>query len=546
MIRRVLFPALLALILHAGVAAAQASPYVRLDDDAYRDLDLLVAAGLVPDLVTRERPYTRGAFVRAVAQAQAALQGAGPAGGVVPSHPARLLEAAARLHARFGEGAGNDHRGVGLLSSWAENPSRHVPRALRDELSTSTLLDAVVAPLLQRNMGVDRFDGATATAFAWHDVALGRRFAASVAPRVWARAGGGEDGDAGLALDHGYVRGLFGNLSVTVGRNAVVHGHARELSPILSTNARGLDMVRLSMERPARLPWIFRHLGPTSAAGTLATMGSNRVEEGSVLVVWEGAVRPHANLEFGVTLMNQQGGKGTPEATLWERIMEALFIHRRLAPGTTVLPLDPLIGDKFVGLDARLTLPGPRIHLFAEVNTTDDHDLFVSRPKQTFWHEAAWAVGFRRFALGVDGRWDLWAEAGRVGVRPYGHHQMTSGLTLDRRILGSPLGPLAAGVTGGVDWTGARDRVSASGAWERYSSDAYEVRVDPNWRWVRTTDNPDEIRLRTTVDWTRHPAAGAPGVRTHLRLGYEHVTRFDFTDRNRANFLAQVGVAYVW
>ena len=62
-------------------------------------------------------------------------------------------------------------------------------------------------------------------------------------------------------------------------------------------------------------------------------------------------------------------------------------------------------------------------------------------------------------------------------------------------------------------------------------------------QWTRTADNPDEIRLRAIVDWTRdHPGSD---FRTSVRLGYEHVTRFDFTDRNRSNYLAQVRLAWV-
>ncbi len=54
----------------------------------------------------------------------------------------------------------------------------------------------------------------------------------------------------------------------------------------------------------------------------------------------------------------------------------------------------------------------------------------------------------------------------------------------------------------------------------------------------------DEIRKRITVDWTRFADGG--GVETSIRLGYEHVTRYAFSDENRSNFLAQVKVGYIW
>ncbi|HSW31578.1 MAG TPA: capsule assembly Wzi family protein [Longimicrobiales bacterium] len=541
-IRALLRITALAVLFSPGSAVAQAATWVPLHDPAYADLDVIIAGGLVREIITGERPYASSLFARAAAEARAAAT-ANSTDPRAPQLPARSLEALSRLEARFGAGARARSRGVALLSSWADSPTRPVPEDPRLwATATGSLIDADIAPLLQRNLGVDLRDGGTVVATAWRDASLGSRFAASVAPRLWFGTDGG--GAAGLAVDHAYVRGVFGNVAVTVGRNAVVHGHARELGTALSTNVRGLDMVRLSMDRPGRLPWILRHLGPASGAATVATLGPNRAEEWSTLIVWEGAVRPHRNFELGVTLMNQQGGNGAPEATVWERILEVFFLHKRAAPGTTGLPPDPNIGDKLIGMNAQWTIPGPKLEVFAEVTTTDDHDLFVSRPEETFWYEAAWAVGLRRFALGREGRWDLWAEAGRVGVRTYAHHQMTSGLTLDRRIIGSPLGPLAAGFTAGTDWTGARDRVSLSGAWERYSRDRWAVIRAPDWHWFRTADNPDEIRVRGTVDWAREPAA--TGLRTTVRLGYEHVTRFDFTDRNRSNFLAQVGVGWVW
>jgi hypothetical protein len=146
--------------------------------------------------------------------------------------------------------------------------------------------------------------------------------------------------------------------------------------------------------------------------------------------------------------------------------------------------------------------------------------------------------------LGTQGRLDLWLEGRRTGVRPYTHHQFSSGLTLDRRVLGDPMGPLATGWQMGVDWNGAQQTLSVMGAWERYSGDDYCRCLSDGFVWDREADNPDEIRLRTMVTWTRSPAETP--VRTILRLGHERVTRFDFTDRNRSNFMAQFRVGYVW
>jgi hypothetical protein len=56
-------------------------------------------------------------------------------------------------------------------------------------------------------------------------------------------------------------------------------------------------------------------------------------------------------------------------------------------------------------------------------------------------------------------------------------------------------------------------------------------------------DNPDENRLRAIVDWTREHSDS--GLRTSVRLGYEHVSRFNFLDQDRSNYLAQVRMTWL-
>ena len=108
------------------------------------------------------------------------------------------------------------------------------------------------------------------------------------------------------------------------------------------------------------------------------------------------------------------------------------------------------------------------------------------------------------------------------------------------------MGPLATGFQGGVDWRGQRDRVLGLAAWERYSGDHWRVGLndDDDTDWQRLADNPDEIRLRVIVEWTRFPAV--TGFQRTLRLGYEHVSRFDFTEDDRSNVLVQLETGYVW
>ena len=408
-----------------------------------------------------------------------------------------------------------------------------MPQPERPEVtrvSTSFGIDSV-----QKNQGRVLADGGTLGGEALLDLGLGTLVSAQIRPRVWATAASGEGSDLGVTLLEGYVRMLLGNLAVEVGRNHVSRGYGRESGPILSHNARGLDLVRISLDRPARLPWVLRVLGPVGASALLANMGASSDTPHSKLVIFQGSLRPHPNIELGATLLNHQGGTGAPPATFAERLQDVFLIYPQGTP----------ISDKVFGADMRLTLPAAGLQLYMEVLTTDDHELFSS-PGQALVNEAVWIVGARLNGFGAEGRTDHWVEARRAGVRPHTHHQFTSGLTLDGRIIGDSMGPLGKGLAAGVDWRGSRHTATLMGAVESYSgADRYGNKDEEGrFAWVRNLDRPDEIRVRVVGDWVVD--AEARGFGTSVRVGYEHVTRVAFTTGARSNFLAQLKLDYRW
>ena len=300
-------------------------------------------------------------------------------------------------------------------------------------------------------------------------------------------------------------------------------------------------MVRLSFERPLRLPGPFGGLGLWHFSSFIADMGANRDIPHSKLIVNRLSWRPSAHLEFGATTLSLQGGEGGPEAPhgFFQRFKDAylFFLSSRAQ-----------ISDRVLGADVRLTVPSIRSEFYLNGFTTDDRGHF-QQPAGGLWEDAVWVAGFRASGMGAQGRVALWGQARHVGANPHTHHQFTSGLTLDRRVIGDFMGPLATGFQGGVDWTGQRDRIRGLAAWERYSGDEWWVgRLDPQDHlttdWQRHADNPDEVRLRTIVEWTRFPAG--TGFQTTLRLGYEHVSRFNFTEADRSNVLVQLEAGYVW
>ena len=516
---------------------AQASAYVPIMDPAYRELDALAAIGLVevPSLV--QRPYSRLVFGRLTKQGRINLDSA-------PDTEGRFREALVSLEKKFAVE-------IALLCDEMELPclvanptsmlrevradftmARSPGRNMRTAYASENFIKGVVNPLLQRNSGRTLSDGLTGGLESTLDIQVTSHIIAQLRPRAWiARPRGvAELGDVTL-LD-GYLRGVFGGFALEVGRNHLLRGRSRDAGPLLSNNAQGLGMVRLSRESPWHLPWLLRFLGPVTGAVWVADLGSDRVIPHSKLIGFELGARPTRYIELGLSLLNQQGGEGAPEASWGDRLRD-IFL---------VMPAGAEISDKILSVDMVLTFPNSGIELFASALSTDPDYQLSYRLAESWWDEAIWVAGLKWSGLGPDGRVDTWIEGHHAGVRPHTHHQFQNGLTVDDRVVGDPLGPLSNSWQSGIAWTGSDDILQAELFREVYSGDDWENEDTP-FRWVRVKDNPDEIRYRIITSWTRNHKASE--LQTSVRLGYEHVTRFDFTNENRSNYIAQLRFTWI-
>lgn len=524
MTRSWIFVALTAVLMAADApaAVAQATPYVPAQDPAYDDLATLVSAGLVRNIMVGEGPYSQAAFRRFVAEA------GGRVDGVAPS--ARITEALARLATRFARIDAVRPSYVRADVAGAASPDR----AARTGADGS--IDAAINPLLQRNQGRILEDGGTAAVEAGVEFETGR-VAGAFSPRAYLgvpRGDGGTEVDADVVAAYGRV--VMGPVALDVGRNNVTMGYGWDGGGMISGNGRGLDMIRVAADRPVRLPGALAGLGLFQASLALADMGNNRDISGEKMTLIRLSGRFGRYLEGGLNYLILQGGEGAPPATFRERLHDLIFFWEGGS--------GPAISDKVAGADLRITVPRAQASLYANFLTTDDRGIF-GQPARGYWEDAAWLVGAEARGLGAEGRVDVGLEWRHDGPRAHTHHQFTSGVTVDDRILGDPLGPNAAGLSARVAWTGPASRVRVTGAWERYSGDDFYWQLfDYGYDWRRRSDNPDEVRTRVEVDYLRY--AGWRGMETSLRLGYEHVTRFNYTDASRHNVLAQASVRYLW
>jgi phosphatidylglycerophosphate synthase len=504
-------------------AAAQSSVYVPLLDPAYEDLDALAAAGLVREVMLGERPYSEAAFRRFVAEARR-RRGAG-------ARAARLDEAFERLARRFGAavGARTSVAPWAVSAAVAEAPARAMRANAR-----ARGIDADLALLRQRNQGRVVPQGVSVAAEAGFQRA-GARLAVDLVGRVYAGAGGdGAVVDAQLV--GAAARSVWGPVAVEVGRVPLQTGFGMHGGAQYTDNARALDQLRLRADRPLRLPGPFRSLGQWQALASVATLGRGQDQRDALLFTGRLSSRPVHALELGFTMQNMQGGSGAPQPPWWgERINDLfLFFDRKRF-------VDHEFSDKVFGVDLRLAPPASQGALYVSVATTDDRDLF-RQPAGGYWEDAIWVAGIERRGLGPGGRLDVGLEGQHAGPNPHTHHQFTSGMTVDRCVLGNALGPDGQGVTLSLAWRAPRQRTRLSLSLERWRSDSADAYPPAGnrfaWDWHRLTTGPDERRQRVLLE--RLTEAGWRGLETTVRIGYERALRFAFSGGTRHAALVEL------
>lgn len=530
---------------------AQATAAVPLDHPAYVELDVLRAAGLVPSSIVGQGPHSRLSFAESVAEARSRVDSLIGLAHAQPPPGSRQREALARLEAWFAteierlcaldEESGPECPVAGPLEvrprvarfdlTWLQSPWRAIPTRYD---TPSDFIDGRLNPLVDGNLGRKYVDGWTGGLEGGVELGVGSHLVAVAHPRLSLSEPRGADAGTDLTAHQLYLRSVLGNLAIEIGRDHLFFGQGLESATVVSSNPRGFDMIRLSNDRPFRLPWILSALGPTALSFVAADLGSNRDVEHALFFLWKGAIRPHPNLELGLTNVNVQGGEGIPSSPFWKRLADVL------APSESLV----FVSDKLVGIDARLTLPDPGLELYMEFTNTDPD---FRRFGQAVSDEAAWLVGASVPSFGADGRFSARAEWRRNGFRPYTHHLYPSGLTLDGLVVGSSLGPAGTGLVGRIGWGGPTHQLGLAASWERYLGDIYRNIPDPETgrlSWSKIEDNPDEVRFRLEGEWTR--LGVEDGFEPSARLGWETVDRFDWSGTGRTNWVAGVTLAYRW
>lgn len=542
---------LIILFVLCGTAWSQASVNVNPNDWVYRDIQKLVANGLVDKIIWGQRPFSRrevaritGDAIRSLPRLEDQLNDPNVSKKKkqkIANRLAYLRPIIERLIKRFKEELIQLDYLKGKKSWYSVHILDHtrlgttIDDSLPRNIPANGLggIDAVINPLLQYRQGRHVVDGANLALETESWLRATNHFALMSNSRI--QLGLGRDGQPdikGVFPLELYGKFFVKNFQVQIGRGHVIYGQGKDSGVLLSMNPRGLDMVNISNDIPFFFPSFLKYLGAQKLSFFYADLGPEQNFPHAYLVGYKWTLQPLSFFEIGFSNAVQSGGEGSPSASFGERVSDALPIMHVIAGSQEE------IGNKIGGVDLRFRIPTLRFTEIYLEAMFDDADF--AQPRKLLWQEAGYVFGVYLPRLANSGAVDLRLEWHHTGIRFYRHGQYTSGFTLNQFILGDDLGPDANGGYVWVNWdVDQNNLLTFTGAYERRSNDQYIALTDP-FRFEKVKTLPKENRIRVTGSW-EHRAQGVP-IRFLVQLGYERVINFAFTGgQDLNNFLGRVG-----
>ncbi len=548
---------ILAAILVVSPAARaweRSSPSVPPDSGLYRDLDKLVAWGLIVPPIRGQRPYPRGEFARMTAEAMGSLEKAGEEGtasfeeffrGRVKAKQIKAVME--RLESEFRdelvdmgavEGEPMAYRfhpvhDFTLFGTYLSSAPVAVPR-----FNGRGLINALVNPLGDYNLGRQATFGFQAAEEFTGFFEVGRFFSGLVRPRFEQNAYRSGDMSGLATVQNAYGTFRAGNFSMKFGRDSMFWGMGDRDSLLYSTNPRPLDGIWVTNPTPARLPWVFKYLG----RWRYTLYGVNMGPEYNVPWAWtmgyKVSLAPAKYVELGFGHAVIIGGEGAPSPSAVDVIGE--FFGFRPA-GTSAA--SPNISNHMFSLDLLVRIP--ELRGFEIYGTMAIEDKWKSVTK-TLTQGCSYQGGFYLPALNPSGSLDLRIEYAHTNPLQYRHSRYADGFTINRKLIGTDGGPDADTVHVKLRQTVTRKLILGLALdWDYRRSDTYAELVNPDGTAgpiVKIASGPTDQRFRGVMDadWRMSET-----LRLQMAAGYERAINEGFRDGNdRNNWL--LSAAMTW
>lgn len=546
-ILRTVFIASLILSFCSGHAYAwtRSTSSVPPDSPLYRDLDKLIAFGLVEPPIRGQRPFPRSEFARMTAEAMEKFEPLEKVIGDSESFDDFVARSSRWRQTRnILDRLKSEFRGELIdMGAVAGERMRYRVHALetldfRQEYLNSPpttippnngrgTINAQVNPLGDYDLGRHATDGFQSAEEAVGRFQLGKFFSAYLRPRLEVNIPRNTNMYGGGYIQNAFGTFKAGNFSMKFGRDSMVWGFGDRGSLLYSTNPRPLDGVWLTNPSPARLPWIFKYLGRWRYTLYAANFGPEYSRKWAWLAGWKLSLAPAKYVELGFGHVVQIGGEGAPTPSAVDVIGE--FFGFRPAGTSSGAPN---LTNHMFEVDFLVRVPQLRgVELYGNFAIEDKW----KSVKKTLTQGMSYLGGLYLPAINNSGTMDLRIEYVHTNPLQYRHSLYSDGWTLNQRLIGSDAGPDADTVYAMFRHTlSPRLWYGISFGWDYRQSNTY-TELPNRGDIVKTAVGPTEQRFRGIfgVDWWPKKSMGL-----HFDLGYERVGNFQFQQNvHRSNFL---------
>lgn len=335
-----------------------------------------------------------------------------------------------------------------------------------------------------------------------------------------------------------YVKTGWRNFEFLFGRDEVIWGQGEFGGLLFSSNARPKDMVKLTTPYPFYFPGFLKHIGASKFTFFVSNLGHERDIPEAFLSGVKFSLKPAKIFEIGLSEAVVMGGEGAPDISAGEAIGEIFPLHKWGRNSS----FDDQGNHLFGLLDFRLHLPFLRQTSLYWESIFEDSFLRAMGVPGNIMNQMSFQTGIYVPRLTAKGDVSLRLEYQHTSPINYRHGTWSSGYTLNRRIIGSPIGPDADSLTARITWWPESDiKTSFDLVYQNRSRDTYfAVRDGSEQKEIlKNRDFPNEQRLRLvgSVEWDIYRF-----LSLNSSLGYEYVSNFNFeSNNNRHNGLFLVG-----
>lgn len=535
-----------------SLAWQRSTPNVPPDSYLYRDLDKIIAFGLVHPPIVGQRPYPRSEFARMTAEAmknyeekvkvEVKVEGETLKKFVKKRARERQIEIVlGHLKDEFKEdlidmGAiEGEKKGFRVhpldefifYATYLDSPATMIPVN-----NGRGSINALVNPLGDYNLGRHAIDGfQQAEEFTGYFEAT-KFISGYVRPRLEVDIPiGNADMEGHVYLQNVYATFTAGNFNIEFGRDSMIWGFGERGSLHFSSNPRPMDGVRITNPKPARLPWVFKYLGEWRYTLYGYNLGPEQARAWPWIVGYKFSLLPAKYVELGFAHTVEMGGEGTPSLSAWEVLGE--FTGFRPA-GTG--PGSPNKTNHMFEIEAMVRVPPlGGLELYGDMSIDDQWESI----KKTLIQGCSYIGGVYIPAVNPSGSADLRLEFVWTNPLHYHHGLYPDGYTENRKLIGADAGP---------------DAYNAHALFRHTLSPKLWYGLSLDWDYRRSDSytqlkNPDEtagpiVKIATGPAESRYRGVAELDLKfkndntLHFSAGYERVLNSQFqqgVDRN--NFL---------